>query len=199
MDHCYPLVVLTKGHSKPCHFPLCNVKSRGSFHYPQVYWGNTSHLCWAWLAGFKLGYHEQGGYLGTQTTQRGATFSLITFIDSLNIILQQHTWLQVTSTTHIDSIDRCDTSETQAWTSLTLHRHLCIKNINIIIRDGNNSININMLSSYCNIISYVNYYQHKNHEISLNNIMFNHNCIISLYHYVNIVTCHYDMCRHNKW
>ena len=62
---------------------------------------------------------QAGGYLGTQTTQRGATSNLITFIDSLNIILQQHTWLQVTSTTHIDSIDRFDTSETQAWTSLT--------------------------------------------------------------------------------
>ena len=24
------------------------VNSRGSFHCPQVYWGNTSHLCWAW-------------------------------------------------------------------------------------------------------------------------------------------------------
>ena len=34
-----------------------SVNSGGSFHCPQVYWGNTSHLHWAWLAGFKL---EQG-------------------------------------------------------------------------------------------------------------------------------------------
>ena len=34
--------------------------SGGSFHCPQVHWCNTSHLHWAWSAGFKLRYHEQG-------------------------------------------------------------------------------------------------------------------------------------------
>ena len=43
--------------------PLLDAKSVtqwGIIPLPQVYWGNTSHLHWAWLAGFKLGYHEQG-------------------------------------------------------------------------------------------------------------------------------------------
>ena len=34
--------------------------SGGSFLCLQVHWGSTSHLCWAGLAGFKLGYHKQG-------------------------------------------------------------------------------------------------------------------------------------------
>ena len=79
------------------------------------YTGAIPATCTGLVSWVQAWVSRAGGYLVAQTTQIGATSNLITFIDSLNIILQQHTWLQVTSTTHIDSIDRFDTSETPLY------------------------------------------------------------------------------------
>ena len=44
---CYPKLFLQAPHWVPK-----VLHSDVEFHCPQVHWGNTSHLCWAWLAGF---------------------------------------------------------------------------------------------------------------------------------------------------
>ena len=90
---------------------------------------------------------------GEQTTQIEATYNIFTFIDSL------------TSYIIHDSIHET------AYTGLTPQRFfinisdtpLNLNISNIIIRDDNNSNNINMLSSNHNIISNVNLNHHNYH------------------------------------
>ena len=114
------------------------------FHCPQVHWALSAGF---WIS---LGIVS----MGEQTIQIEATSNMVTFIDRL------------TSYIIHGSIHEYSKQHTQVWhlrdTSKASQTYLLIKNIsNMVIRDGNNSININMLLSNCNIISNVNLNHHK--------------------------------------
>ena len=75
------------------------------FHSPQVHWGATSHLHWAWSAGLHLGIASRS----EQTTQIEATSITLTFYWQINSI--HHGSIHECSI-HEYSIHRFDTSDT---------------------------------------------------------------------------------------